>query len=176
MKNQRGITLIALVVTIVVLLILAGTSIAMLSGETGIISNAQRAKIGNKEGEVISRMNFAYDTVKTQVVVDSSLGTKDAEGNYYDASSETNMKKFETLVLTELGITKSGDNGYTVNTDTSGKKITITYEDSDFSVEKTAENTPKLEKGQYYKIVSELTFTANNVTYTPPTRQVTVAQ
>ena len=40
-----GITLIALVVTIVVLLILAGTAISMLTGDNGIISQAQNAKI-----------------------------------------------------------------------------------------------------------------------------------
>ena len=33
--NQKGITLIALVITIIVLLILAGVTIAMLTGENG---------------------------------------------------------------------------------------------------------------------------------------------
>ena len=42
-KKQSGITLIALVVTIIVLIILAGVSIAMLVGENGIITQAQRA-------------------------------------------------------------------------------------------------------------------------------------
>ena len=44
MKRNRGITLIALVVTIVVLLILAGTTIAMLTGDNGIIARAAKAK------------------------------------------------------------------------------------------------------------------------------------
>ena len=39
-KKQNGITLIALVVTIIVLIILAGVSIAMLIGENGVISQA----------------------------------------------------------------------------------------------------------------------------------------
>ena len=43
-KKQSGITLIALVVTIIVLIILAGVSINMLVGENGIINMAQRAK------------------------------------------------------------------------------------------------------------------------------------
>ena len=43
-KEQKGITLIALVVTIIVLIILAGVSINMLVGENGIINMAQRAK------------------------------------------------------------------------------------------------------------------------------------
>lgn len=37
MKKQKGITLIALVITIIVLLILAGISIATLTGENGIL-------------------------------------------------------------------------------------------------------------------------------------------
>ena len=42
-NKQRGVTLIALVVSIIVLIILAGVSIAMLVGENGIITQAQRA-------------------------------------------------------------------------------------------------------------------------------------
>ena len=43
-KKQRGITLIALVVTIIVLLILAGVSVSMLTGQNGILTNAAKAK------------------------------------------------------------------------------------------------------------------------------------
>ena len=49
-RGTRGITLIALVVTIVVLLILAGTAIAMLTGDDGIIKNAQLGKEDNDKG------------------------------------------------------------------------------------------------------------------------------
>ena len=48
-KNELGITLIALVVTIVVLLILAGVSISLVLGENGIINKAKEA--GEKYGE-----------------------------------------------------------------------------------------------------------------------------
>ena len=43
MKGNKGITLIALVITIIVLLILAGVSIAMLSGENSILGRAREA-------------------------------------------------------------------------------------------------------------------------------------
>ena len=43
-KDKRGITLIALVVTIIVLLILAGVSVSMLTGQNGILTNAAKAK------------------------------------------------------------------------------------------------------------------------------------
>ena len=41
---NKGITLIALIITIIVLLILAGISIATLTGDNGILSKAQEAK------------------------------------------------------------------------------------------------------------------------------------
>ena len=43
-KNSKGITLIALVITIVVLLILAGITIAALNGDNGILTRAKEAK------------------------------------------------------------------------------------------------------------------------------------
>ena len=52
MKKENAITLIALVVTIVVLLILAATSISMLAGENGIITQAQDAKLESRAGNV----------------------------------------------------------------------------------------------------------------------------
>ena len=44
LKQRNGITLIALVITIVVLLILAGVTIAMLTRENGILGKATTAK------------------------------------------------------------------------------------------------------------------------------------
>ena len=43
-KSNQGITLVALVVTIVVLLILAGVSISLVIGQNGIVTKAQEAK------------------------------------------------------------------------------------------------------------------------------------
>lgn len=41
LKGQKGITLVALVVTIIVLIILAGVSIALVLGDNGIITKAK---------------------------------------------------------------------------------------------------------------------------------------
>ena len=43
MQNNKGITLIALVITIIVLLILAGVSIALVTGDNGLLKQATRA-------------------------------------------------------------------------------------------------------------------------------------
>lgn len=62
MKKEKGITLIALIVTIVVLLIIASISIAILTGDSGIISQAKKAKeetviADEKEGISIGYVN-----------------------------------------------------------------------------------------------------------------------
>ena len=55
MKNfkfdRKGITLIALVITIIVLLILAGVTIATLMGDNGILTKAQQAKTKTEEAQ-----------------------------------------------------------------------------------------------------------------------------
>ncbi len=51
-ERQKGITLIALVITIIVLLILAGVSIAMLTGDNGILNQANDSKIETAVGTV----------------------------------------------------------------------------------------------------------------------------
>ena len=49
--KQEGITLIALVITIIILLILAGVTIAALSGDNGILKNVAKAKEETKQAE-----------------------------------------------------------------------------------------------------------------------------
>ena len=58
MRNQKGITLIALVITIIVLLILAGVSIAMLAGDNGILTRSREAQTTTieKSNEEIVKM------------------------------------------------------------------------------------------------------------------------
>ena len=58
-KGTNGITLIALVITIIVLLILAGISISMLAGDNSILNNATRAKDATRGGEVQETVNLA---------------------------------------------------------------------------------------------------------------------
>ena len=52
LNNKKGITLIALVVTVVVLIILAGVSINAVLGDNGIIKKANQAASVTKEAEV----------------------------------------------------------------------------------------------------------------------------
>lgn len=57
-KDVKGITLIALVITIIVLLILAAVSIAMLTGENGLLKKATKAKEENKLAQAKEQINL----------------------------------------------------------------------------------------------------------------------
>lgn len=58
MKGNKGITLIALVITIIVLLILAAVSIAMLSGDNSILKRSSQAKVANALGAAKDEVNL----------------------------------------------------------------------------------------------------------------------
>lgn len=82
LKKNGGITLIALVITIIVLLILAGVSIAMLSGDNGLLTRSTDA--ADKEA-----LAGAKDVVTTEV---ASLVADSYESRYVDgvvASADT---------------------------------------------------------------------------------------
>ena len=64
LKEKRGITLIALVITIIVLLILAGVSIAMLTGDNGILTQATEAKEKNTIGGEKEQISLALQSLR----------------------------------------------------------------------------------------------------------------
>lgn len=66
-SKEKGITLIALVVTIVVLLILAGISIAMLTGENGVIVQANRSSVKNDNGTVLETVMLKVAEYKSRI-------------------------------------------------------------------------------------------------------------
>ena len=58
--NKKGITLIALVITIIVLLILAGITISMITSQDGILNKAVSAKERTKEASDEEKIKLAY--------------------------------------------------------------------------------------------------------------------
>lgn len=106
MKSQKGITLIALVITIIVLLILAGVTIAMLTGENGILNKATGAVSDTEKAT-------AEEAIKMEV--------------YNNIA--TNEGTFDLNTFTS--ITTNSDYNYVVGTATSNKKdVTVTGKDS----------------------------------------------
>ena len=67
-STNKGITLIALVITIIVLLILAGVSIAMLTGENGVLTKATEAKDQTGIAQEKEEITMAYASAKANKV------------------------------------------------------------------------------------------------------------
>ena len=95
-KKEKGITLITLVVTIIVLLILAGVSLSMLTGENGILTQANKAKdetkiASEKEGLLLNVANY-------QITKDEKdkLGT-----TLYDKNAD-NTTIWDVIVANEI--------------------------------------------------------------------------
>ena len=88
-RKNRGITLIALVITIIVLLILAGVSIAMLTGNNGILTQAKLAKentaLAKKDEENKLAKNNEYINEQTgKAVKPGKIATSTEKDNYSD--------------------------------------------------------------------------------------------
>ena len=111
MTNNKGITLIALVITIIVLLILAGVSIAMLTGQNGILTQANTAKTDTANAEAAERINVELNALYSAVLADSTKATftaaekTTAETNTGYSAALSNSDK--TLTITGGGKTGS---------------------------------------------------------------------
>ena len=149
MRNNKGITLVALVVTIVVLLILAGVSINLVLGDNGIVKRAQDAKNKTEEdlantqevmnqmtdeiteaiGELVTTVETAPylpdDTFsKVEGTINTGLVIQDKEGNQYVWVVVPRTK--EVYKTTELGKTTFTDADYT-SIENDLKEYTKTY-------------------------------------------------
>ena len=116
-KKQTGITLIALVITIIVLLILAGVSIATLTGNNGILTQANTAKENNNSA-----------TVKEKVQVEAA-GSFDNTGVFSKDIFKTNLKN--NLKLEDSNIVENA----------ADKTITVKIDGYDVTVNKSGEVT-----------------------------------
>ena len=142
-KNAKGITLIALVITIIVLLILAGVTIVMLTGDNGILTKARTAQTTNDE-----------ETAKEQIkiAVMGSYG-KDGELNYDDLKQN----------LGQIGITGLPDTAsYPLKVTLDGVKATI-KENGEVEFGKT------IEVGDYVDYDPTLGANTRDLTYTSTT-------
>ena len=133
MKNNKGITLIALVITIIVLLILAGITIAMLTGENGLLTNANKAKSQDIEASVDENVRMAIAAIRLEIA------TKAAATPSYDARK--NMETLQTALLKDLKETSGKTEGWTVTaepSENSSSAVTnayfkITYNGADYT-------------------------------------------
>lgn len=91
-KKRSGITLIALVVTVVVLLILAGVSINLVLGDNGIVNKAQEAEKISRTAGKKEKIEFILDDYKIQKEIEK-ISLEDYLKNnkiLYDKNEENN--------------------------------------------------------------------------------------
>lgn len=149
MRNQKGITLIALVITIIVLLILAGVSIAMLTGDNGILTQTNKAKVAQIEGQVKEEVNLAIQAAKMyaeEQAVSTSTGysaDKHLQVTSGDPATDDDiLDEMRKDLTTEKGYTVSGTNAASP----SDGKITVQYTTANYtSATNTAGATITLE-------------------------------
>ncbi len=118
LNNKKGITLIALVVTVVVLIILAGVSINAVLGDNGIIKKANQAASVTKEAEVKEAINRTilefyltddYETLEDFLKAKAEDGSIDSVTK--NADGTLTVKKGEYSVTVENKTNSSGGSG-----------------------------------------------------------------
>ena len=120
-KEIKGITLIALAITVVVLIILAGVSINAVVGDDGIIKKAHNSANLTKESEakeiinravVEFRLTDGYDTLEDFLKTKVSAGTIDSVINNGDGTLNVSKNGYTLTVenKTKKGSSSKGDN------------------------------------------------------------------
>ena len=134
LDNKKGITLIALVVTVVVLIILAGVSINAVLGDNGIIKKANQAASVTKEAEVkeaINRTILEFYLTNDYETLEDFLKAKAEDGSIdsvtKNADGTLTVKKGEYSVTVENKTNSSGgsSSGGSTGGETQTPEITI---------------------------------------------------
>ena len=152
-ETQNGITLIALVITIIVLLILAGVSIAMLTGQNGILTQAQNSKTVTENKSAEEKVKLAVmgaraddgtltvgklrtelanyggtvegDTFPVTATVDGKSFTVDANGNVTSAGSSAVPNPPAPTENGTLGAVTGSETTNTTVKDSLGNKVVV---------------------------------------------------
>ena len=91
MKNNKGITMIALIITIIILLILAGVSIAILSGKNGILTKASTSAEATKQANAKERLKIELMAIQTDCLSNGKTATLDDLNSNKDQLANKNI-------------------------------------------------------------------------------------
>lgn len=125
MRNERGITLIALVVTIVVLLILAGVTITYALGDNGIFGTAKKAELGSvkatfsdavstAQAECLIKKHDPNDPVPTDKNELLALVTNYIPDDWKAKTSTTNLAFTDGKLAGTISYAKDAEKTYTI--------------------------------------------------------------
>ncbi len=144
-KQSKGITLIALIVTIIILLILAGITIGTITGDNGIINKAQSAK----EETEIANEKEVVEKATVQTMGNNKFGNVEKDGLQDELDKETGEGKTE---VSDIGgefevFFKESERYYTVDKD--GNVEMIVEEENTAEVPMYWEKTTKTDSEWY---------------------------
>ena len=119
-RNNKAITLVALVITIVILLILAGISIQAITN-TGLFANAKKAKEKSMEGQLKEEISLAIQSIQTEEIYKGNSVTletlaggqlekelKDITAELADGEINGEYKNYEYIIDSNLNVTING--------------------------------------------------------------------
>lgn len=114
MKKQKGITLIALIITIIVLLILAGVAISMIAGNEGILARAEVA---------VNKANLAGAKEQAELMI-AEFAADYYEMKFANREKGTHNMKITDYMTDKIGNGKTSSNGeFRVTIE--GKTVTV---------------------------------------------------
>ena len=114
-KNSRGITLIALVITIIVLLILAGVTLNIVTGNNGILGKAKISADTSKEKSAKEQVELKMAEYETEF----------KEGVYVNHEVDVNKTMGEWLLEKKTGEQATEDYKFEITKDGEQYKVTI---------------------------------------------------
>ena len=83
MENNKGLTLVALVITIIILLILAGVSLNVTIGDNGVLTKAKTVEIEYNKAEVLEELNIVNSEKYLDAYGKASKKGQVSIGDYY---------------------------------------------------------------------------------------------
>ena len=134
LKNKKGITLIALVVTVVVLIILAGVSINAVLGDNGIIKKANQAASVTKEAEVKEAINRTilefyltndYETLEDFLKAKAEDGSIDSVTKNADGTLTVKKGEYSVTVENKTNSSNGSSSGGSTGGETQTPEITV---------------------------------------------------
>jgi len=107
LKDQKGITLVALVITIIVLLILAGVSLSLVVGDNGILGRASNTAIAQREAEVREKVLLELVNLESEYYQYkySSSTTDTAKVSGYGSAVEYALDKLDATQIKGVTVT-----------------------------------------------------------------------
>ena len=116
-KGQGGITLVALVVTIVVLLILAGITIALVFAQNGVVGKAQEAAADSNKGTIADNIQGYIVSRQMDAIQGNTPGdvTEDMKTKLGAAGITVNASSNTISIGANTSVTISGPITFTLN-------------------------------------------------------------